>query len=50
MKLPPSHEQPVLMAGLGTGMAPFRAFIQERAWARAQVSHPPSPFPRVTCT
>jgi len=36
MKLPPSHEQPVLMAGLGTGMAPFRAFIQERAWARAQ--------------
>ncbi|KAI9098727.1 hypothetical protein DFS34DRAFT_714173 [Phlyctochytrium arcticum] len=31
MKLPPSLEQPVIMAGLGTGMAPFRAFIEERA-------------------
>jgi len=32
MKLPPKHTQPVIMAGLGTGMAPFRAFIQERAY------------------
>ncbi|KAJ3087253.1 hypothetical protein HDU96_004572, partial [Phlyctochytrium bullatum] len=36
MKLPPSHEQPVIMAGLGTGMAPFRAFVEERAYQRAR--------------
>ncbi|GAA6034106.1 hypothetical protein JCM8097_000698 [Rhodosporidiobolus ruineniae] len=36
MKLPPLDTQPVIMAGLGTGAAPFRAFIQERAWQRAQ--------------
>ncbi|KAJ1972859.1 sulfite reductase [NADPH] flavoprotein component [Dimargaris xerosporica] len=36
MKLPPNHAQPVIMAGLGTGMAPFRAFIEERAYWRDQ--------------
>ncbi|GES75561.1 sulfite reductase (NADPH) flavoprotein alpha-component [Rhizophagus clarus] len=36
MKLPPRDSQPVIMAGLGTGMAPFRAFIEERAYRKAQ--------------
>ncbi|KAJ3139930.1 hypothetical protein HDU90_008830 [Geranomyces variabilis] len=36
MKLPKSHAAPVIMSGLGTGMAPFRAFIQERAYWKAQ--------------
>ncbi|KAJ3251947.1 hypothetical protein HDU77_005523 [Chytriomyces hyalinus] len=35
MKLPPSHEAPVIMAGLGTGMAPFRAFVEERAYQKS---------------
>ncbi|KAK4054396.1 sulfite reductase [NADPH] flavoprotein component [Microbotryomycetes sp. JL201] len=36
MKLPPLDTQPIIMAGLGTGAAPFRAFIQERAYQREQ--------------
>jgi len=31
------------MAGLGTGMAPFRAFIEERAWMR-QLGHEVGPM------
>jgi sulfite reductase (NADPH) flavoprotein alpha-component len=36
MKLPPKSTQPLIMAGLGTGLAPFRAFVQYRAWQKEQ--------------
>ncbi|WWC92877.1 uncharacterized protein L201_007839 [Kwoniella dendrophila CBS 6074] len=36
MKLPPDNKQPIIMAGLGTGAAPFRAFMQHRAWQKTQ--------------
>ncbi|KAI1338872.1 hypothetical protein F5Y15DRAFT_100329 [Xylariaceae sp. FL0016] len=36
MKLPTRDEAPLIMAGLGTGLAPFRAFIQYRAMQKAQ--------------
>ena len=36
MKLPPRSTQPLIMAGLGTGLAPFRAFVQHRALEKSQ--------------
>jgi sulfite reductase (NADPH) flavoprotein alpha-component len=36
MKLPAKSTQPLIMAGLGTGLAPFRAFVQYRAWQKLQ--------------
>lgn len=36
MKLPVKDTAPLIMAGLGTGLAPFRAFCQYRAMQRAQ--------------
>eukprot|EP00824_Muranothrix_gubernata_P006672 TRINITY_DN18605_c0_g1_i1.p1 TRINITY_DN18605_c0_g1~~TRINITY_DN18605_c0_g1_i1.p1 ORF type:complete len:1714 (-),score=365.24 TRINITY_DN18605_c0_g1_i1:483-5165(-) len=34
--LPTSHTVPLVMSGLGTGLAPFRAFIQDRAVLKAK--------------
>ncbi|RYP50872.1 hypothetical protein DL768_003707 [Monosporascus sp. mg162] len=36
MKLPTHDDAPLIMAGLGTGLAPFRAFVQYRAMQKAQ--------------
>ncbi|KAF4125654.1 sulfite reductase (NADPH) flavoprotein alpha-component [Geosmithia morbida] len=36
MKLPVKDTAPLILAGLGTGLAPFRAFVQYRAMQKAQ--------------
>ncbi|KAM3162541.1 FAD-binding FR-type domain-containing protein [Lachancea thermotolerans] len=36
MKLPPSPQQPVIMSGLGTGLAPFKAIVEEKFWQKQQ--------------
>ncbi|KAK9468920.1 hypothetical protein V1512DRAFT_258224 [Lipomyces arxii] len=36
MKLPPLTKQPIIMSGLGTGLAPFKAFVEEKAYQKAQ--------------
>ncbi|GAO14998.1 uncharacterized protein UV8b_00489 [Ustilaginoidea virens] len=36
MKLPTRDTAPLIMAGLGTGLAPFRAFVQYRAMQKSQ--------------
>merc|ERR1712150_113639 len=32
--LPDSETKPVIVAGMGTGLAPFRAFLQHKAWLK----------------
>ncbi|KAK6463579.1 sulfite reductase [NADPH] flavoprotein component [Scheffersomyces coipomensis] len=36
MKLPKLTTQPIIMSGLGTGLAPFKAFIEEKIWQLEQ--------------
>ncbi|KAI9890536.1 MAG: hypothetical protein M1814_003876 [Vezdaea aestivalis] len=43
MKLPTETTAPIILAGLGTGLAPFRAFVQHRAYQRDVLGLPIGP-------
>ncbi|GBG34563.1 NADPH--cytochrome P450 reductase [Hondaea fermentalgiana] len=36
LRLPETHDSALILTGLGTGLAPFRAFVQERKWLKEQ--------------